>query len=137
MSDFYGSVHFRSEWEKTGGNLPPIDVDAFDELTDLAGGDDDFLRDLLETYFEQTRTLLAEGRTAASRGSGLELVRAVHTLNGSSRNVGAFKVARLCAAFERDADAIGDAVQLAPLLDLLREPVLEACAALREHLKTG
>jgi len=123
--DFYHSAARRA-----------IDEEIFSELRSLAEGDAEFLRDLVDTYVEQGEMLLADARSAAAAGQAPALVQIAHTLSGSSRNVGALELARLCSAIERDAQS--DAVPpsaLPAMVSLLAEPLEEACIALREQLR--
>jgi two-component system sensor histidine kinase/response regulator len=77
-----------------------LDADAFRSLVELADGDEAFLDELLTTYVEQTNELMTALGTAARDGRRDDFVFAVHALNGSSRNIGALKLAQCCGDIE-------------------------------------
>ncbi|HET7435779.1 MAG TPA: Hpt domain-containing protein [Thermoanaerobaculia bacterium] len=114
--------------------MTAIDRAAFAELEELAGDDKDFLNEILMTYIEQVDVVMGSARDALAAGDTVAFIRAVHTLNGSSRNVGAVDVARLCAAIEHDARLDPAAASHAALRQLV-EPTRLACEAFQQHLR--
>ena len=89
-----------------------LDPAALDRLRELAGGDEDFVRELLTTYLEDAVGQLARMRAAAEAGDQPALMMASHSLKSNSANVGAFHLADLCRALEADAraGAVPDAI---------------------------
>jgi HPt (histidine-containing phosphotransfer) domain-containing protein len=89
-----------------------VDPAALDRLRELAGGDDDFVRELLTTYLEDAAGQLARMRVAAETGDQPALMMASHSLKSNSANVGALHLADLCRALEADsrAGAVPDAI---------------------------
>jgi PAS domain S-box-containing protein len=83
------------ERQTAGSSLDP---DSLSRLNELAGDDDGFIDELFSTYLEQADKLVA----ALNEGDGEAFVRTVHALNGSSRNIGAAKLAELCRTAELD-----------------------------------
>ena len=83
----------------------PLDPAALDRLRELAGNDEDFVRELLTTYLEDAVGQLARMRAAAEAGDQPALVMASHSLKSNSANVGAIQLADLCRALEADARA--------------------------------
>lgn len=69
-------------------------------LARYSGGDRDFEREALALFLETARALV----DTMQAGSGSDLKRAVHTLKGNSRSVGAL---RLCRAAEDVEDELG------------------------------
>jgi HPt (histidine-containing phosphotransfer) domain-containing protein len=65
--------------------------------------DPDFLRDILGTYLADSETRLAATREAYRTGDVEALFRLLHTLKGSSLNVGAEALSALLQALEREA----------------------------------
>jgi HPt (histidine-containing phosphotransfer) domain-containing protein len=59
-------------------------------MRELAGDDEEFIVDLLETYVSQAEEVIAQIRGAA------------HLLAGASMNVGADRAAALCRSIELD-----------------------------------
>ena len=89
-----------------------LDPAALDRLRELAGGDEDFVRELLTTYLEDAVGQLARMRAAAEAGDLPAFMMASHSLKSNSANVGALHLADLCRALEADArtGAVPDAV---------------------------
>lgn len=86
---------------------PALDRSKLRELLDLTGGDVAWLKDLMDTYQRDTRARLDELRSLIASGSADRIQRAAHGIKGSSSNVGATRMADLCAGMEhlmRDAD---------------------------------
>lgn len=90
------------EWSEIPDN-ELIDASEFALLEDLAGTDDAFLAELIDIFCMQAQDLLAEIINAVEEGSVQDLVRAAHTLCGSSRNVGATPLGHACAFIEQAA----------------------------------
>jgi len=79
---------------------PPLDPQAIDNLRALSPGDPAFLRELIEIYLQDTPRRLAELETALAGNDGPLLIRAAHTIKGSSGNFGATGLARLAQEIE-------------------------------------
>ena len=84
---------------------PSIDPAGFARLVDMAGGDTEFVAELIDTYLEDGMRQLAELQAAITAGNAADAVRPAHSLKTASANVGAARVATLCAALESDARA--------------------------------
>ena len=82
-----------------------LDPAALDRLRELAGGDEDFVRELLATYLEDAVGQLERMRAASKAGDHTGLMMASHSLKSNSANVGALRLAELCRALEADARA--------------------------------
>jgi HPt (histidine-containing phosphotransfer) domain-containing protein len=82
-----------------------------DELLETTGGDPAFLAELIDTYFEDSATLLPAMREALAAGSTEQLRRAAHSLKSNSASFGAQELAIRCRALEEQsqAGALGDA----------------------------
>lgn len=120
----------------TPRSAPPAMLDAttVTELQRLAGGDSDFLRDLLEQYEHDSLTRLGELDAAAAAGDSERLVRLAHALRGSSANVGAVDVAEACRGVERLAQvgAVSCYADAVAAVHAAYARVLPALAALRQ-----
>jgi histidine phosphotransfer protein HptB len=66
-----------------------IDRSTFDRLLESFGGDDDFLAEMLETYFDDSPTQLAAMEAALAAGDAEGLRRAAHSLKSNSATFGA------------------------------------------------
>jgi diguanylate cyclase (GGDEF)-like protein len=100
--------------------IPVFDHDVFNQLRDLIDGHDiSFLNDLFANYLET-----AEKNLGLIRDTRDPFVakRAAHTLKGSSLNVGAAAVARICKEFEEQF-ASNDQGSLQSWLHLLQAEV--------------
>jgi len=79
---------------------PALDPAAIETLRALSPGDPEFLRELIAIYLEDTPKRLAEVEGALAKRDGQLLVRAAHTIKGSSGNFGATTLARLAQEIE-------------------------------------
>ena len=81
------------------GPVPPIvDADTVAALIALAPADEPgFLGDVLELFFEEAADLRARLADALATGDETAARSAAHTLKGAAGNVGATRVASLCA----------------------------------------
>jgi CheY-like chemotaxis protein/HPt (histidine-containing phosphotransfer) domain-containing protein len=76
-----------------------LDPELTDNLRSLAGDDEQFLIDLMSTYVKFADSLMGPMENDDAESFG----RLAHTLAGSSRNLGAMRLADLCSAAEVDA----------------------------------
>ncbi|HEV7571020.1 MAG TPA: Hpt domain-containing protein [Thermoanaerobaculia bacterium] len=100
---------------------PALDEEAIASLRDLGDGDDVFLLELLEQYVEQTDRLVIESAVAAGNGDLQSWVGTMHALAGSSRNVGALRLASVCTAAEVDGRSTSTINTLPFLADFARD----------------
>jgi HPt (histidine-containing phosphotransfer) domain-containing protein len=75
-----------------------IDQATFAGLTDLVG--DDFIDELVETFFEEAPELLAEMKRALAEGDAGAFRRAAHSLKSNSESFGATRLASLARELE-------------------------------------
>jgi HPt (histidine-containing phosphotransfer) domain-containing protein len=80
-----------------------LDPEGFARLAELAGGDEAFVDELLDTYLVDGDDQVDRLRTAVSRGDLPAMVIAAHSLKTNSENVGAVRVAELARDLETDA----------------------------------
>lgn len=78
----------------------PINPAALEDLLETTGGDRAFLAELIDTYFEDSGTLLPTMRQAVVAGSPEQLRRAAHSLKSNSASFGAQKLTVLCRELE-------------------------------------
>jgi HPt (histidine-containing phosphotransfer) domain-containing protein len=100
-----------------------IDPAAIDVLLDAVGGDQDFLTELIDTFFEDTPEQMAAIRLGLDTGDAAEVRRAAHSIKSNSANFGAVQLNKLSKAME-DAGAQGDlktAATLLPEIDVAYE----------------
>jgi HPt (histidine-containing phosphotransfer) domain-containing protein len=83
----------------------PIDRATFERLLEMAGGDHDFVDELVDTYLEDGASQVDALRAAAAAGDAPAIVRPAHTLKSSSATVGALALADLCRELEADGRA--------------------------------
>jgi HPt (histidine-containing phosphotransfer) domain-containing protein len=101
----------------------PIDLV---HLARMTLGERSLEREVLQLFDRQSTLLLARMRSAAPSG----VVTLAHTLKGSARGIGAWRIARAAEAVE----AAGP-VQMAAALDALAAATDEARATIAELLK--
>ncbi len=80
---------------------------------------------LIRHFLDETPQLLAAMQTALSQANATALAEAAHALKGSSGNLGAHRLQRLCGELQR----LGDAHELAPVVDRLADLEAEFAAA--------
>jgi HPt (histidine-containing phosphotransfer) domain-containing protein len=102
-------------------DLCPVDFDHFERMT---LGEKALEREVLKMFVAQSSGLLD-----ALAGLPAETGALAHTLKGSARAIGAFKVAARAASLEEAAGQGGDAA-----LAALREAVAEARSAIEARL---
>ncbi|MFH1499583.1 MAG: Hpt domain-containing protein [Verrucomicrobiota bacterium] len=91
-----------------------IDPQAIENLRELGGGDDSFLREILGIYLQDTPLRLAELHAALASGDQGGFARAAHTIKGSSSNIGAEEVRLLSESLEQQAKHTAPGPALAP-----------------------
>lgn len=85
-----------------GGTLMDAALDRrkVKELLDLTQGDAGWVRDLLQTYVDDTRERLTELTRVTHQGVADRIQRSAHGIKGSSSNIGASHMADLCQQME-------------------------------------
>jgi HPt (histidine-containing phosphotransfer) domain-containing protein len=79
---------------------PMIDEKVLDELRASVGGDDDFVRDLIEAFLSDSGAQLDAIESALKADDAEALVRPAHTLKSSSATVGAMELSAAARALE-------------------------------------
>jgi HPt (histidine-containing phosphotransfer) domain-containing protein len=82
---------------------PVLDPGALDRLLGFAGGDAEFVVQLVDTFIEDAVGQLDRMAAAIASGSMPDLVLAAHSLKSNSANAGAAQLASICRALEADA----------------------------------
>ncbi len=83
-----------------------VDAGILQELQELAGSDaPHFLETLLSQYLMDADAHIAALRAALERKEGDVITRVSHSLKGSSNNVGAKGLARLCASIQQQGES--------------------------------
>lgn len=77
----------------------------YEYLLEIAGGDDEFLGELLTTFSQSAPVLLDAIAEAGRSGSVIAAIYASHTLKGSSRSIGARELGDCCELLEQAARA--------------------------------
>jgi HPt (histidine-containing phosphotransfer) domain-containing protein len=102
------------------------------ELESLGG---EVLTDLLALFFQQAAGLVSEIGRAADGADAAAVRQAAHKLKGSSRTLGAARVADLASELEAAA-LTGDLTVAGDLLDSLRRGLDETSKAFRSRMAT-
>jgi CheY-like chemotaxis protein/HPt (histidine-containing phosphotransfer) domain-containing protein len=91
---------------------PPVDVE---RLSELAGGDEAGIRELVDLYLNQTSGQLQELKAAVERGIAKEVERIAHKAAGASATCGMNAIVPALRELERQGreDALMDAILLA------------------------
>ena len=111
---------FLKESPSIAGDAPPIDVG---HLVRLTLGERSVEFQVLELFDHQAEALLGRMREVGPAG----VASLAHTLTGSARGIGAWRVAEAAEALER---AVAETRELAPALETLDWAVIEARIAI-------
>jgi HPt (histidine-containing phosphotransfer) domain-containing protein len=77
-----------------------IDRAAFNNLVESVGGDQEFLGELLQTYFDDSPRQMEAMHAALAQGNAEDFRRAAHSLKSNSANFGAMALSRLAKGLE-------------------------------------
>lgn len=85
-------------------DIPVIDQQAIENLRSLNPGDnDEFLRELVGIYLEDTPQRIAELEQSLAANDSAKFIRAAHSIKGSSANLGATALRRVAERLENQA----------------------------------
>jgi len=95
-----------------------IDPQTVENLRQLNPGDhDEFLREIVGIYFEDTPRRIAELEESLAAGDQAKFTRAAHSVKGSSANVGAMAVRAVAEQIEhKSKQALPEAAAMIPAL---------------------
>ncbi|MDP9474716.1 MAG: response regulator [Actinomycetota bacterium] len=111
-------------------DTPLLDRSALDGLRELSGpGEPDILAELVGLFLEDAPPRLQTLREALAEGDARRVKEISHALKGSSSNMGAARMAEICAQLE-DVGATGDLNKTSDLLDRLEKEFAKARSAL-------
>lgn len=86
------------------GEPPVIDLQSIENLRELNPGDnDEFLREIIGIYLEDTPLRLAELDQSLAAADTPTFTRAAHSIKGSSANVGAMAVRAVAETLEHQS----------------------------------
>jgi HPt (histidine-containing phosphotransfer) domain-containing protein len=97
---------------------PALDAEVLDELDQLAG-DSDLVGELAELFLVDAADLVTLIGNSLACADSNTLARAAHQLKGSSANVGALELARLCSLLPAAGEPLDGSV-IAPVLAAIR-----------------
>ena len=107
---------------------PTLDAATLDELRMAAGVE--FVVELVQTFFEEAPTMLAELRTAHAAGQAQAFIRAAHSLKSNSQTFGALALGEQARALE-----LGGLPCEASALDALEAEYARATEALLNQIR--
>jgi HPt (histidine-containing phosphotransfer) domain-containing protein len=103
-------------------------------LRELQGeGEPDVLKELIELYLEDVPSQLKALREAEERDDAKSVECIAHTLKGSCGNLGAVRMAPICAELE-EIGGSGDLATAPALISRLEEEFGRVCAVLEKEL---
>ncbi len=111
-------------------DLALLDNSVLDELRASVGGDEEFVRDLVETYLAEGPQHMEQIAAAAGKADAEAIVRPAHTLKSSSAALGAARMSAISKQIEF-AGREGRVVDLAPLADQAQQAWTATVAALK------
>jgi HPt (histidine-containing phosphotransfer) domain-containing protein len=77
-----------------------IDRSVLNSLLESVGGDEAFLGELIDTFFQDAPVQLATMQKALVSGNAEEFRRAAHSLKSNSASLGALEFAQMCRQLE-------------------------------------
>lgn len=83
--------------------MAAIDASVMEHLKTELGGDPALVKDLVQTFLDESPQLIARMRDASSRGDAPLLMRAAHTLKSTSATFGALRLSDL----SKDLETLG------------------------------
>jgi len=86
--------------KKKGKRMDPLDPEVFGQLKQADGGSGGFLAALIDKFLQEAPSRLAILSQAADGGDAGALVKAAHSLKGSSGTLGARELSEMCAGRE-------------------------------------
>ena len=107
---------------------PVLDKGVLAELRASVGDDDDFIRELVETYVTEGTANMDELLAAAAAGDAAAIVRPAHSLKSTSASLGAMRLSAICRSIE-EAGREGRTDSLAQDAELARAAWAETLAA--------
>jgi two-component system sensor histidine kinase/response regulator len=116
------------------GNGSVLDPGVLANLRDL--GDAELLTELAGMFFDDASSRLEELREAIGAGDAAGVERVAHTLKGSGGNMGATRMAAICAELQ-DVGASGDLARAPGLFEGLEEEFGRVRPALEAELEDG
>lgn len=105
-----------------------LDPSAIESLRSLSPDDGAFLRELIEIFLQDTPLRLAELEAALTKSDAPALMRAAHTIKGSSSNFGATKLALISHEIEMHGKSGNCSAATSILPDLKTEYAIVAQA---------
>ncbi|HUF38753.1 MAG TPA: Hpt domain-containing protein [Anaerolineales bacterium] len=112
----------------------PLDPNALANLLDSIGGDAEFLRELVETFFQDAPAQFAAMRASLADGSPENFRRAAHSLKSNAASFGARTLASQSKQLE-DLGKTGDLGTTAGLLSEAEAEYARVRSALEEVIK--
>lgn len=89
-------------------DVPVIDSESIENLRALNPGDgDEFLREIISIYLEDTPQRIAELEQSLASGDVACFTRAAHSVKGSSANLGAMAVRQVAQELEHQSNKNG------------------------------
>ena len=111
--------------------LAVLDNGVLDELRGSVGGDEGFVRDLVQTYLAESPAHMAQVAAAAASADAEAIVRPAHTLKSSSAALGLTRMSAISKQIEF-AGREGRVVDLASLADQAQQTWTATVAALKD-----
>jgi HPt (histidine-containing phosphotransfer) domain-containing protein len=106
--------------ETAMSDFPVIDSESIENLRSLNPGDgDEFLREIVAIYLEDTPQRIAELEESLASGDTNRFTRAAHSVKGSSANLGAMAVRHAAELLEQHSNKHG-LVDVAELISGLK-----------------
>ncbi|MCZ6668780.1 MAG: response regulator [Gammaproteobacteria bacterium] len=111
-----------------------LDADAIKRLEQLAGGDNAFLVEFIDTFLDGAPKMVGEIKQSLDDGDAATLRRVAHTLKSNSAALGASHLSALCKELEDMGanETMNDASQKFDLLEQEFEPIVTVLHSMRE-----
>ncbi len=117
-------------------DLPLVDLQSIANLRELNPGDnDEFLREIIAIYLEDTPARIAELDQSLLAGDVPKFTRAAHSIKGSSSNLGAMSVRGIAETLEHHSSKHG-LTDVAGSIAILKQEFAKTQVELSKFLTT-
>ncbi len=82
-----------------------ISPEKYDELRDLGGGDNEFIKDLLAKFMENSPRLIEQAQSGLAANDPKKIEYAIHTLKGSALSLGLTSMAEFLVELNKKTKA--------------------------------
>ena len=118
--------------QSTPNKFTPVENASLDKLSEFM--DQSAIRELVDSYITRAQHHLRKAQQAAQKQDGAALKMALHTLKGSSANLGLTELAQFSADVESHVETGTEWQSISAQLETIERLYQQSCNALRLYL---